>query len=187
MADLTTDRLTLRRWLPADRIPFARLNADVRVMEYFPKLLTPADSGIMIERIEAHFVHYGFGLWAAELRETPAFIGFIGLNVPAFDPPFTPHTHPLVEIGWRLAYDHWGRGLATEGARAVLHHAFNILNFTEIVAFTVPANQRSRRVMEKLGMTHDSADDFDHPRLEEGHPQRRHVLYRIRAQNSGGA
>jgi len=150
-------------------------------------LLTPADSRIMIERIGAHFLQYGYGLWAAELRETSAFVGFIGLNVPAFDAPFTPHTNPWVEIGWRLAFDYWGRGLAPEGARAVLHHAFKTLNFEEIVAFTVPANQRSRRVMEKLGMTHNPADDFDHPRLDEGHPLRRQVLYRIRAQNSGGA
>jgi RimJ/RimL family protein N-acetyltransferase len=187
MADLTTDRLVLRRWRSSDRIPFTRLNADLRVMEYFPNLLTPADSRIMIERIEAHFVHYRFGLWAAELRETAAFVGYIGLNVPAFDPPFTTNTNPLVEIGWRLAHDYWGRGLATEGARAVLHHAFKSLSLTEIVAFTVPANQRSRRVMEKLAMTHDPADDFDHPRLEEGHPLRRHVLYRIRTQDPGGA
>src|SRR5882672_4971095 len=104
MAELVTDRLTLRRWRSSDRIPFTRINADIRVMEFFPNLLTPADSRVMIERIEAHFVHYGFGLWAAELRETSAFVGFIGLNVPAFDPPFTPHTNPLVEIGWRLAF-----------------------------------------------------------------------------------
>jgi RimJ/RimL family protein N-acetyltransferase len=179
MADLLTDRLELRRWRTTDRVPFARMNADLRVMEHFPALLTPADSTVMSERIQAHFDHYGFGLWAAELRATGHFIGFIGLNVPAFDPPFTSRTNPCVEIGWRLAFDYWGGGLATEGARAVFHHAFTALAIEEIVAFTVPANHRSRRVMEKLGMTHNPADDFDHPRLEEGHPLRRHVLYRV--------
>jgi RimJ/RimL family protein N-acetyltransferase len=143
-------------------------------MEYFPAQLTPAESTEMMERIEAHFVRYGFGLWAAELQETGEFTGFIGLNMPTFEAHFTP----CVEIGWRLAPQFWGTGLATEGARAVLHHAFTDLALPEIVAFTVPANHRSRRVMEKLEMTHNPADDFDHPRLLPGHPLRRHVLYR---------
>ncbi len=176
MLDLQTDRLTLRRWRPSDRAPFSRINADPRVMEHFPAPLTPAESDLMIERIEAHFSRYGFGLWATELRPTGDFAGFIGLNIPTFETHFTP----CVEIGWRLAPEFWGRGLATEGARAVLHHAFTRLSLAEVVAFTVPANHRSRRVMEKLGMTHDPADDFDHPRLQEGHPLRRHVLYRTR-------
>ena len=180
MTILETDRLILRRWRPTDRLPFTRLNADLRVMEHFPALLTPAESREMIDRIEAHFVRYGFGLWAVELRATGDFTGFVGLNVPTFDAPFTP----CVEIGWRLAPEFWGHGLATEGARAVLHHAFVDLALPEIVAFTVPANHRSRSVMEKLSMTHNPADDFDHPRLPNGHPLRRHVLYRKTAVSS---
>jgi len=172
---LTTDRLILRRWQPADCIPFARLNRDLRVMEHFPNRLTRPQSNLFIERVEAHFEQHGFGLWATELRGSRTFIGFIGLSVPHFEAPFMP----CVEIGWRLSADHWGRGLATEGARAVVCYAFEFLKLPALVSFTVPANTRSRRVMEKLGMTHDPADDFDHPKLIEGHPLRRHVLYRL--------
>jgi RimJ/RimL family protein N-acetyltransferase len=174
--ELATTRLLLRRWREADREPFARINADPRVMEYFPAALTREESDTLVDRIDAHFTEHGFGMWAAELRDTGEFIGFIGLNVPRFEAHFTP----CVEIGWRLAAEHWGRGLATEGARAVLDQAFHPLRLPEIVAFTTTANLRSRRVMEKLGMAHDPADDFDHPCLAEGHPLRRHVLYRLR-------
>ncbi len=173
---LRTPRLVLRRWRETYRAPFARMNADPRVMEHFPACLTEAESNLAAGRIEAHFELHGFGLFAAELRETGDFTGFIGLAVPAFEAHFTPS----VEIGWRLAPEYWNRGLATEGARAVLRYAFDELRLPEIVSFTVPANLPSRRVMEKIGLTHDPADDFDHPRLPEGHPLRRHVLYRIR-------
>jgi RimJ/RimL family protein N-acetyltransferase len=114
-------------------------------------------------------------LCAVELRRDGSFIGFIGLNVPSFEAPFTL----CVEIGWRLAADCWGQGLATEGAHAIVRYGFETLGLDELVSFTVPANARSRRVIEKLGMTHDPADDFDHPRLPAGHPLRRHVLYRL--------
>ena len=174
-AILDTNRLILRQWLASDREPFVRLNADPRVMEFFPTLLAPEESISMIDRIEAHFEVHGFGLYAAELRQDHTFIGFIGLNIPTFDAPFTP----CVEIGWRLAAEYWGQGLATEGARAITEHGFQQLGLREVVAFTVPANLRSRRVMEKLGMKHDSADDFDHPQLPSDHPLRRHVLYRL--------
>jgi RimJ/RimL family protein N-acetyltransferase len=180
MSALLTPRLELRRWRTADRAPFIHLNADPRVMEYFPALLTAAESSEMMARIEDHFLRYGFGLWAAELRETGEFTGFIGLNMPTFETHFTP----CVEIGWRLAPQFWGHGLATEGARAVLHYGFTDLALPEIVAFTVPANHRSRRVMEKLAMTHNPADDFNHPRFPEDHPLRRHVLYRKAASSS---
>jgi RimJ/RimL family protein N-acetyltransferase len=143
-------------------------------MEYFPAPLTREESDALVDRIEAHFAEHGWGPWAAELRETGEFIGFIGLNVPVFEAHFTP----CVEIGWRLAAEHWGRGLATEGAGAVLGYAFTELRLPEVVSFTTVANQRSRRVMEKIGMTRNPADDFDHPGLAEGHPLRRHVLYR---------
>jgi RimJ/RimL family protein N-acetyltransferase len=175
MPSLQTDRLDLRRWRPTDRIPFAQMNADPRVMEHFPNPLTLAQTDDLIRRIDAHFARHNFGLWAAELRSTGAFIGYIGLNIPSFAPPFKPHANPCVEIGWRLVHAHWGRGLATEGATAVLHHAFSVLNLEELVSFTVPANQRSRRVMEKLGMHRDPASDFDHPLLPAAHPLRRHA------------
>ena len=145
-------------------------------MEFFPAVLTRQESDHAVERIEAHFSQHGFGLCAAELRETSTFIGFIGLAVPSFEAHFTP----CVEIGWRLAAEYWGRGLATEGAQEMVRYAFNTAGLEELVSMTVPANVRSRRVMEKLGMIHNPADDFDHPNLPEGHPMRRHVLYRLR-------
>ena len=146
-------------------------------MEFFPALLSPEESDAMVERIEAHFAEHGFGLWAAEVRHSGSFVGYIGLAVPRFEAAFTP----CVEIGWRIAAEHWGRGLATEGARQVVQFAFEEIGLPEIVSFTVPANLRSRRVMEKLGMNYDSRDDFDHPQLPEGHPMRRHVLYRLKS------
>lgn len=132
---------------------------------------------MLIARIEDHFEMHGFGLFAAELKETGTFIGFVGLSVPSFEAPFMP----AVEIGWRIGFDHWGNGLATEGAQAVVNYAFETLKLPGLVSFTVPQNIRSRRVMEKIGMTHDPADDFDHPRLVAGHPLQRHVLYRLNA------
>lgn len=177
MEGIATGRLLLRRWRESDREPFQALNADPRVMEFFPNRLTPEESDQAIVRIEQHFDRHGFSLYAAELIETKAFIGFIGISIPTFDAPFMP----AVEIGWRLAYEYWGRGLATEGASAVVRHAFETFKLPSLVSFTVPANPRSRRVMENIGMVHDRAGDFDHPRLPEGHPLRRHVLYRLYA------
>ena len=172
---MKTERLRLRRWLLADRAPFAALNADPRVMEHFPGPLSREESDTLATAIEAHFDQHGFGLWAVEIPHVTTFAGFVGLSVPRFEAHFTP----CVEIGWRLAAEHWGRGYATEGARAVLTFAFQTLGLGEIVSFTVPANARSRRVMERIGMVHNRADDFDHPMLPDGHPLRRHVLYRI--------
>jgi RimJ/RimL family protein N-acetyltransferase len=172
---LTTDRLLLRRWHDADRLPFQRLNADPRVMEFMPGLLPSAASDDLVDRIETHFEQHGFGPFAAELREDGAFLGYIGLYIPTFHAEFMP----AVEIAWRLNADYWGRGLATEGARAVVRYAFAGLGLDSLVSFTVPENLRSRRVMEKLGMTHDPRDDFDHPNLPVDHPLRRHVLYRL--------
>jgi RimJ/RimL family protein N-acetyltransferase len=173
---LTTDRLLLRPWCDSDREPFAAMNADPRVMSYFPATLTRAESDALIERCIAHQRAHGFSFFALELRKCGEFIGFTGIARPAFEAHFTP----CVEIGWRLACDYWNCGYATEAARECLRFAFGPLGLTEVVAYTVPANLPSRRVMEKLGMTHDPADDFDHPRLAEGHPLRRHVLYRAR-------
>ena len=177
--ELRTERLILRRWREADRRPFAQMNRDPAVMEFFPAVLSRAESDSMADRIEAHFDQHGFGLWAAELKDTGEFIGYIGLAVPRFEAAFTP----CVEIGWRLRAQHWGGGLATEGAQAVLECAFGALALSEIVSFTTEANIRSRRVMEKLGMNHDPGEDFDHPWLAAGHRLRRHVLYRLRSGN----
>ena len=171
---MQTTRLLLRRWRDTDREPFARINADPRVMKFYPARLTRAESDALIARIEAHFDRHGFGLWAAELFSTGEFLGYIGLSVPSFQAHFTP----CVEIGWRLDADCWGQGLATEGAAAVVDHAFTALGLPEVVSFTTPANLRSIRVMQKLGMTRNADDDFDHPGLPQGHRLRRHVLYR---------
>lgn len=174
-SELRTERLLLRRWREADRAAFAAMNADPRVMEHFPAMLSRAESDALADGIEARFQERGFGLWAVEVVGDAPFIGFVGLSVPRFETAFTP----CVEIGWRLAAEHWGRGYAPEGARAALAFGFDALGLAEIVSFTVPANVRSRRVMEKIGMTHDPGGDFDHPLLPEGHRLMRHVLYRI--------
>ncbi|GIU88749.1 MAG: N-acetyltransferase [Acidimicrobiia bacterium] len=175
--ELRTGRLRLRAWRPADREPFAALNADPEVMRHFPAPLTRAESDAAADAIAAGLARLGWGLWAVEVEGEGGapFVGFVGLSVPAFAAPFTP----CVEVGWRLAREHWGKGYATEGATAAVGFAFGVLGLDEVVSFTVPANRRSRAVMERLGMTHDPADDFDHPRLPEGHPLRRHVLYRL--------
>jgi len=173
---IKTSRVLLRSWQKRDREAFARLNSDPRVMEFMPGCLSAAESDLLADRIEDHFRQHGFGLYAAELRQEGQFIGFIGLSVPAFEAHFTP----CVEIGWRLSADFWGRGLATEGAKAVLEHAFGVLGLESLVSFTVPANVRSIRLMEKIGMTRNPSEDFDHPILPKGHPLRRHVLHRLR-------
>ena len=172
---IETERLVLRGWRESDRAPFAALNADPMVMEHFPSTLTAAESDQMVDRIEEHFASHGFGLWAVEARGVADFLGFVGLSIPRFESHFTP----CVEVGWRLAREHWGRGFAPEAARAALRFGFERLRLAEIVSFTVPANLKSRRVMEKIGMHRDPADDFDHPSLPVGHALRRHVLYRM--------
>ncbi len=176
---LITDRLILREWRNEDHEPFARMNADPRVMEFMPALLSPEESNRFVQRIATHFREHGFGLYAVQLKSEPTFLGFTGLSVPSFQAAFTP----CVEIGWRLAAEAWGKGYATEAARAVVDHAFEKLGLEDLVSFTVPANLRSRRVMEKLGMRHDVADDFDHPLIPAGDRLRRHVLYRLKATN----
>ena len=174
---IQTPRLLLRQWRPEDREPFARMNADPRVMRFFPACLSREESGALADRIVREFEERGWGAYAAELRADGSFLGFIGLSVPGFEAHFTP----CVEIGWRLAAPYWNRGLATEGASAVVRHAFDVLGLAEIVSFTTECNLPSRRVMEKIGMTRDPADDFNHPSLPEGHTLRPHVLYRLRA------
>lgn len=176
---LKTKRLILRRWTAADLEPLAALNADPEVMRHFPSTLTIDQSKSFIAAVEAHFDREGFGLWATELAETGEMIGFVGLSKPRFFAPFTP----CVEIGWRLAKKYWGRGYAPEGALEVLKDAFGNLNLDEVVSFTATTNSNSIRVMEKIAMKRNPAEDFDHPSLEAGHRLRRHVLYRLGKQD----
>lgn len=171
----TTERLLLRRWRDADREPFAALNADPEVMEHFPAPLSREASDAVVDRSVAAMSEQPWGLWALEVRISGQFIGFTGLAVPRFDAAFTP----CVEIGWRLTRAAWGQGYAAEAARAALATAYGPAGLTEVVSFTAQGNVRSRRVMERLGMSHDPADDFDHPLLPTGHRLRRHVLYRL--------
>lgn len=173
---ISTPRLHLRHWRESDLPAFAAMNADERVMEFMPKVLSRAESDALAGRIREHRDRHGFGLWAMEVVGSAEFVGFVGLSVPRFQAHFTP----CVEVGWRLAYEHWGKGYASEGAKAAIDFGFTELQLDEIVSFTVPENLRSIRVMERLGMTHSSADDFEHPGLPEGHRLRRHVLYRLR-------
>ncbi len=174
--DIRTERLLLRRWREADRAPWAALCADPEVMRHFPAVQTREQTDAMIDRIDAHFDEHGFGLWAVERRDEGDFIGFVGLNHLTYDAHFTP----AVEIGWRLARAAWGRGYATEAARAAVDRAFGELALDALVSVTVPANEPSRNVMRKLGFTHDPAEDFEHPNVPEDSPLRHHVLYRLR-------
>jgi RimJ/RimL family protein N-acetyltransferase len=175
MTELSTDRLLLRQWRDSDRDPFAALNADPAVMEHFPSLQSREVSDGLIDRNLQAIDERGWGLWALEVKETGEFIGFTGLSVPSFEAPFLPG----VEIGWRLAKGAWGNGYATEAALAALAHGFGPAGLDEIVSFTATTNVPSQRVMQRIGMAHDEAGDFDHPRLPDGHRLQRHVLYRI--------
>ncbi len=174
---LSTERLILRPWTEADFAPYAAINADPRVMEHFDATRTRAESDAGAQRIKNRIEGRGWGLWALELRETGDFIGFTGLDAVDHEAHFTP----AVEIGWRIAHAHWGKGLAPEAARAALVFGFESLGLAEIVALTATMNRNSMRVMEKIGMTRDPSDDFEHPGLPEGHRLRPHVLYRLKA------
>jgi ribosomal-protein-alanine N-acetyltransferase len=177
--NLTTSRLILRPWRDADLSAFARLNDDPAVTEFLSRRLSRDESDALAAHIRTAIETRGWGFWAVEVKETgPAaapFIGFVGLSVPGFEAHFTP----CVEIGWRLAKEHWGCGYASEAAAASLRFAFENLRLQQIVAFTVPLNKRSMRVMERIGMSRDLAGDFEHPKLPPGHPFRPHVLYRV--------
>lgn len=175
LPELRTGRLVLRAWDDGDLAPFAAMNADPEVMHHFPATLTREQSDEMVGRLWARAAQGRPSLWAVEVPGVERFIGFVGLLEPSFEASFTP----CVEVGWRLAKEHWGKGYAPEGARAALAWGFGEAGLDEIVSFTVPANTASRRVMEKLGMHRDPAEDFDHPNLPVGHPLRRHVLYRL--------
>lgn len=170
----STERLVLRAWRPADKAPFAALNASDVVMEHFPSTMTTEESDALVDRFQDGIVERGWGIWAAERKADGAFIGFIGLAPVTFDAEFVP----AIEVGWRLDRPFWGHGYATEGGRAAIGYAFSTLGLDRVVSFTATTNRRSEAVMIRIGMTR--VGEFDHPRLPEGHRLRRHVLYEVR-------
>ena len=169
-----TKRLRLRQWNASDREPFARLNADPRVMEFFFETLGRKESDAMADRIESRILENGWGFWVVERLDSGEFIGFVGLNNPPGELPFSP----CVEVGWRLAFEQWGNGYATEAATRALEIGFETLALSEIVAFTALGNVRSRAVMKRL-KTRDTGETFDHPQVPVGSSLRRHCLYRL--------
>ncbi|QTF08511.1 GNAT family N-acetyltransferase [Brenneria izadpanahii] len=178
MQSISTERLILRQWRPEDRDAFAAICADPQSMEFLMPLPTAENSNGWIDRQIAHQASHGFCFWAVENKISGEFIGAVGLVRVGYDAHFTP----AVEIGWRIARQCWGKGYAPEAARAALAFGFNALKLDEIVATTVAANVKSRRVMSKLGMTHNPADDFDYPRVPAGHPLKSVMLYRLSLQ-----
>jgi 3-dehydroquinate dehydratase / shikimate dehydrogenase len=176
---LQTARLILRQWKEGDLPLFADLNASSDVMKYFPSTLSRDESDLLAEKIQRELDEKEYGLWAVEVKGLTSFIGFVGLHYHDFSAAFTP----CIEIGWRLATEYWGKGYAFEAATKVVNYAFNTLKLEEIVSFTTPENKRSRNVMEKLGMTHDTKDDFYHTKLPKDHPLGFHVLYRLQNPN----
>jgi RimJ/RimL family protein N-acetyltransferase len=171
--EFDTGRLRVRQWRTEDREPFARLNADQRVMAFYPALLSRTESDAFIDRCTGGIAERGWGLWAVEELASGAFIGYVGLQIPRPDLPLSP----CVEIGWRLAHAYWRRGYATEAARGALQVAFERLALPEIVSFTAVPNLRSEAVMQRLGMVADGV--FEHPSLPPGHALRLHKLYRL--------
>lgn len=174
---IESERLLLRPWRDGDREPWAAMNADPQVREFFPGLLTRAQSDALQDSLNAHIARHGFGFWALEERASGAFLGFTGLVHTSFDAPFTP----CIEIGWRLARHAWGKGYASEAALASLGHGFGMLGLTEIVSFAAAGNMRSQRVMERIGMRRVPGGDFIHPKMPSDHPFQPCVLYRIAA------
>ena len=172
---IRTERLLLRRWTDADRDAFAAMNADPAVMEHMQGLMTAEQSNDFVDRIQRHWEEHGWAQWAVEVPGVAPFVGYVGLWPADFVAP------GMVEVGWRLAQAHWGHGYATEGAREALRFGFEEVGLDEIVSFTVPANERSWRVMERIGLVRDPARDFDHPRVDAAkYPHLvRHVLYRL--------
>lgn len=176
MTTLATARLLLRPWTDADFEPFAAMSADPAVMEHFPSTLDRAASDNVASILKSDLEIMGYGFWAIEVPGEASFAGFAGIRPVTFDAHFVP----AVEIGWRLAHEHWGKGYASEAARAALDYGFGSLGLPEIVSFTTATNTRSQAVMRRIGMTHDKAGDFDHPALPAGHRLKRHVLYRLK-------
>jgi ribosomal-protein-alanine N-acetyltransferase len=173
---IETERLLLRSWTDADVAAWAEMNADPRVMEFFPSTIAREKSYESAQLMRTDLEENGYGWFVMEIKERPGFSGVLAIDDVRWETPFQPRR----EIGWRLPVHAWGHGYATEGARALLDFAYNTLHWDEVVAFTAKLNERSQRVMQRLGMTHDPVEDFEHPRVPEGHPIRPHVLYRAR-------
>lgn len=173
LIETETERVRLRQWKSSDLEPFAVLNSDPRVMEFFPAPLSRSESDTLAQRCQSLIAERGWGFWAAESKLTREFIGFVGLHIPIAELPFSP----CVEVGWRLAFPYWGQGLASESARAALNVGFQVLQLPEIVSFTAIGNRRSRAVMERLGMRESGT--FEHPSVPEGNPLRPHCLFRL--------
>ena len=176
MKAVETDRLILRTWRQEDAEVFAKINQNEKVIKYLAGPMSVKDCENFIIKANAHFEKNGFGLWAATIKETGELIGFVGLSIPDFESDFTP----CVEIGWRLASNHWGKGYATQAAKEVLKIGFEKFNLKEIVSFTTLENSRSMAVMERIGMKRDVNGDFNHPKLNPDHPIVKHALYRIK-------
>ena len=176
---LKTEHLILRPWRPSDTEPFTAMSQDPEVMAHLLAFASQEAIASWIQRQVDHFEKYGFGFWALESRETGEFMGATGLLRISYEAHFTP----AVEVGWRLARRFWGQGYVPEAARSALSFGFENLGLSEIVANTVSANHNSRRVMEKLGMVRDPADDFDHPLVPADSPLRRQILYRLTREN----
>ncbi len=177
--EITTPRLLMRQWREEDLDPFAAMNADPKVMEFFPAPLTRQQSDGMAERCSGLIAARGWGIWALETRDDGKFIGFLGLHTPGYDLPFTP----CVEMGWRLCTAAWGKGLASEAALAAFDVGFNRLDLNEIVAFTALPNLRSQALMQRMGMTLSPDENFDHPAVEPGSGLQEHCLYRLRRED----
>lgn len=180
--EITTPRLRLRSWREADIEPFVAMSNDREVMAHFPSLLAHSDVEAVIERQQQFIDEHGYGFWALEVIGGPPVIGFCGIKDVLFDVPWKP----AVEVGWRLGRDAWGKGYATEAARAAVAYGFETLGLAEIVAFLLPMNRRSAAVCERLGMTRDPSRDFEHPLIAEGtisvggFPQRQHIVYALK-------
>lgn len=171
---ITSNRLGLRQWSENDHDAFAKMNADAKVMEHFPYLMTREQTDAYLKRIYAHFKEYGYGVYAVDVLESGEFIGYIGFSCPTWEAYFTP----CVEVGWRLKSEHWNNGYATEGAKACLEYGFKSLGFDAIYSWTALDNLASERVMQKIGLI--KIDEFDHPRIQKGHRLERHVLYELK-------
>lgn len=179
MIYLETDRLLLRDWRGDDLEPFAAMNADEKVMKFYPATINREESDTLAMRLQQDMDAIGFGLYAVEVKSAGNFIGYVGISEVRFPADFAP----ALEIGWRLAAESWGHGYATEAAKACMAHAFSEFGFPDLVSFTTRRNTKSIAVMERIGMVRNPADDFEHPRLPTGHPLRPHVLYRIENPN----
>lgn len=172
---LETDRLQLRQWKDPDVTALAQMCADPEVMRYFPNVLSTSESNALAQKIRSKMEQKGWGWWAVSLKDDDRFMGFLGLNSPQYELPFTP----CIEIGWRLAQPFWGKGYATEAGREVLAFAFHTLKLEEVVSFTAVLNHRSQRVMQRIGMNNTN-QNFNHPLVPIGHPLEEHVLYSIK-------